>query len=92
VVPGDLAGQDPYHAVRPAEGGGHRRRAREDVASSIKSAEESLSFGGMSSPERYFLEFDDGDPGQDKTLEAHILMEITPGLYSCRRVGPNNLR
>jgi hypothetical protein len=33
---------------------------------------------GEGTPRRFFLRLDDGDPVEDKALEAHILIETTP--------------
>jgi hypothetical protein len=33
---------------------------------------------GEVTPRRFFLRLDDGDPVEDKALEAHILIETTP--------------
>src|SRR5918994_7094958 len=33
---------------------------------------------GEFTPRRFFLRLDDGDPVEDKALEAHILIETTP--------------
>jgi hypothetical protein len=33
---------------------------------------------GEFTPRRFFLRLDDGDPVEEKALEAHVLIEITP--------------